>query len=86
MQLPIAFPAEIGFDAARLELAYALLTEWTKSGDVPGAGIVVGRRGKMVAPKFFGRMGPEKDAEPIRDDALFLIWRRSRSQSFTWER
>ncbi len=27
----------------------------------------------MVAPRAFGKMGPEPDAEPIRDDALFLM-------------
>lgn len=71
--LPTAAPAELGFDAARLQRAYDLLDAGTKAGDVPGGAIVVGRGGQMVAPRFFGRMGPEPDAEPIRDDALFLM-------------
>jgi CubicO group peptidase (beta-lactamase class C family) len=71
--LPTARPEELGLDAARLKRAYDLLETWTKSGEVPGGAIVVGRRGKMVAPRMFGRMGPEADAEPMRDDALFLM-------------
>lgn len=71
--LPTAAPEELGFDAARLQRAYDLLDGWTKAGRVPGGALVVGRRGKMVAPRLFGRMGPEAAAEPIRDDAMFLM-------------
>jgi CubicO group peptidase (beta-lactamase class C family) len=73
--LPHATPAEIGIDARRLDVAFALLKDWTSGADapVPGAAIIVGRNGKVVPPRFFGRMGPEKDAEAIRDDAMFLM-------------
>jgi CubicO group peptidase (beta-lactamase class C family) len=71
--LPLATPDEIGLDAKRLERAYDLLEAWTHSGDVPGGSIVVGRHGKMVVPRLFGRMGPEPDAGPIREDAMFLL-------------
>jgi CubicO group peptidase (beta-lactamase class C family) len=73
--LPYARPEEIGLDAARLQAAYDLLAQWTSGpqAPVPGGAIVVGRRGKMVPPKFFGRQGPEPDAEPIRSDGLFLL-------------
>jgi CubicO group peptidase (beta-lactamase class C family) len=71
--LPIAQPETLGFDAARLNRAYELLAAWTAAGEVPGGAIVVGRNGQMLAPRRFGRMGPEAEAEPIRDDALFLM-------------
>jgi CubicO group peptidase (beta-lactamase class C family) len=71
--LPTARPDEIGIDPARLERAYDLLDGWTRSGEVPGGAIAVGRHGKLIAPRRFGRMGPEPDAEPIREDALFLM-------------
>src|SRR5436190_11168856 len=71
--LPIAEPDVIGFDPARLQRAFDLMDRWTKSGEVPSGAVCVGRNGKMVAPRYFGRMGPEGDAEPIRDDALFLM-------------
>lgn len=70
--LPLAKPQEVGFDSDRLEIAYQLLKQWTGSGEVPGGAILVGRNGRAIAPRIFGRMGPEPDAQPIRDDALFL--------------
>jgi CubicO group peptidase (beta-lactamase class C family) len=74
-RLPHAKPADIGIDSRRLDVAFALLKKWTTGPDapVPGGAIIVGRNGKVVPPRFFGRMGPEKDAEAIRDDALFLM-------------
>jgi len=72
-QLPLAAPEDIGFDVARLARVYDLADTWTERGEIPSATICVGRHGKMVAPRAFGKMGPEPDAEPIRDDALFLM-------------
>ncbi|HEX4131690.1 MAG TPA: serine hydrolase domain-containing protein [Pirellulales bacterium] len=71
--LELASPEQLGFDSQRFERACALLEGWTRSGTVPGGAMVVGRHGKMIAPQFFGRMGPEPGAEPMRDDALFLM-------------
>lgn len=70
-----ARPEEIGLDGNRLQVAYDLLEKWTTGPDapVPGGAILVGRHGRIVAPKFFGRQGPEPDAEPIRRDGLFLL-------------
>lgn len=73
--LPYAKPSEIGLDGDRLQTAYTLLQEWT-NGDrpkIPGAAIVVGRHGKIAPPQFFGKQGPEPDAEPIRRDGMFLL-------------
>jgi CubicO group peptidase (beta-lactamase class C family) len=73
--LPHCQPSEAGLDGDRLQLAYARLKEWTsgESAPVPGGAILVGRHGKIVEPQFFGRQGPERDAEPIRRDSLFLL-------------
>ena len=71
--LPIVKPSEIGLDDGRLDVAWRLLKKWTDEGSVPGAAIVVGRRGKIVQPQFFGRQGPEKGAEKIRRDGMFLL-------------
>src|SRR5262249_10892094 len=59
----------------RLQAAYDLLAKWTAGPDapVPAGAVLVGRHGKVVPPRFFGRMGPERDAAPIRPDALFLL-------------
>jgi CubicO group peptidase (beta-lactamase class C family) len=73
--LPHARPEEIGLDPKQLRVAYDLLAKWTtgENAPVPGGAVVVGRNGKIVPPRLFGRQGPEPDAPPIRDDAMFLL-------------
>ncbi|HVX59505.1 MAG TPA: serine hydrolase domain-containing protein [Pirellulales bacterium] len=72
--LAYAKPEEIGLDAARLQVAYDLLDRWTAGPDflIPGVAIAIGRHGRVVEPRFFGRQGPEDD-EPIRRDGAFLL-------------
>src|SRR5262245_34151469 len=74
-QLPHASSAELGLDPRRLESAYDRLEEWTSGANppIPGGAILVGRRGKTVEPKLFGRQGPETNSPPIRRDAIFLL-------------
>ena len=74
-RLPHAEPGDIGIDARRLEVAYDLMKKWTTGPDapIPGGAILVGRKGKIVPPRFFGRQGPEEDAPLLRKDALFLM-------------
>ena len=73
--LPQVNPADIGIDPKQLQVAYDLMEKWTTGKDaaVPGGAILVGRDGKVVAPRFFGRQGPEADAEPLRKDAMFYL-------------
>lgn len=68
-------PEDMHIDARRLHVAYDLLQTWTTGpgAAVPGAAIAVGRYGKMLAPRRFGRQGPEPDAEPLRADAMFYM-------------
>jgi len=71
--LPIAKPDAIGFDAGRLQRAYDLLQRWVDTDRVPAAGICIGRKGQMLEPRFFGRMGPDPKSPALRKDALFLL-------------
>ncbi len=71
--LPHAKPEDIGLDGKQLKVAFDLLEKWTATKDVPGGAIIVGRHGRVVAPRFFGRQGPEADAPPIREDGMFLM-------------
>ena len=73
--LPQSKPEDIRIDPRRLQVAYDLMEKWTTgpNAPVPGGAILVGRFGKTVAPRFFGRQGPEADAEPIRRDAMFYM-------------
>src|SRR5262245_57749690 len=71
--LPIAKPEEIGLHPVRTQRVYDLLEQWAKTDKIPGASLCIGRRGKILEPRFFGRHRPEVDAPALRNDALFLI-------------
>jgi CubicO group peptidase (beta-lactamase class C family) len=73
--LPQVKPEDIRIDPRRLQVAYDLMETWTagRNAAVPGGAVLVGRFGKTVAPRLFGRQGPEADAEPIRRDAMFYM-------------
>ena len=75
LSLPQAKAEDIGLDPKRLQVAYDLLEKWTTgpNAPVPGAAILVGRSGKTVTPRYFGRHGPEAGAEPLRRDAMFYM-------------
>jgi CubicO group peptidase (beta-lactamase class C family) len=72
LEIPLAEPGAIGFEPARLQRAYDLLERWTDHGEVPAAALCVGRHGRVVAPRFFGRQKADA-TEPLRADSLFLI-------------
>ena len=71
--LQIAAPESINIDPARLQRAYALLQRWVEADRIPAAGICIGRNGRIVQPRFFGKQRPEANAPPLREDALFLV-------------
>ena len=71
--LTIAAPETVGFDPTRLQRAYAVLQRWIDTDRMPAAALCVGRNGRIVQPRFFGRQRPEQGAPALRDDALFLI-------------
>jgi CubicO group peptidase (beta-lactamase class C family) len=68
-------PETIDLSAARLERAYALLRDAVANGEIPGAALLVARRGVALAPRAFGRLRPEADEAdgPIRPDTIFLV-------------
>jgi CubicO group peptidase (beta-lactamase class C family) len=74
-RLPQVEPGELRIDPRRLGVAYELMERWTsgQNAPVPGGAILVGRGGRSLAPRYFGRQGPEADAEPIRRDAMFYM-------------
>jgi CubicO group peptidase (beta-lactamase class C family) len=73
--LPHASPSDLGLDERRLQAAYDRLDEWTTGANppIPGGAILVGRKGKTLEPRLFGRQGPEPDSPAIRRDAIFLL-------------
>jgi CubicO group peptidase (beta-lactamase class C family) len=71
--LKIAEPTDIGLCPERLNLAYELLEQWAHEDQLPGAGLAVGRRERMVQPRVFGRLRPTLDSPAMPEDAIFLI-------------
>lgn len=73
--LPFAKPSELALDEGALEAAFDLLEGWTTGPDapIPGGAILVGRAGKVVQPRFFGKSGPEPEAKQLASNALFLL-------------
>ena len=69
----LAKPEEIGLAPERLQRAADVLQRWVDTDQLPAAGFCVGRNGRFVEPRFFGRQRPEKDAPPLRQDAQFLV-------------
>lgn len=67
-----ARPEDIGFDPTRLQRAFDLLETWTAKDQVPSGTLCVGRRGRVVEPRFFGRLS-SGDKTPLPRNALFLI-------------
>jgi CubicO group peptidase (beta-lactamase class C family) len=66
-------PEGAGFDSGQVQRAFDLLKKWTDTDQVPAATLCVGRKDHVLAPRFFGRQRPAKDAPPLRKDALFLV-------------
>ncbi len=69
----IAAPETININPARLQRAYAVLQRWVDADRIPAAALCVGRNGRIVQPRFFGKQRPEHGSPPLRADALFLI-------------
>ena len=74
-RLTHASPKELDLDESRIKQLETRIRQWTDGPDapIPGAAIVIGRHGKILKPIFAGNQGPEKDAEPIRKDGMFLL-------------
>ena len=65
-------PEEVGFSAARLKLLSQRINEGVKTGELPGAVVLISRNGKIVLHEAYGFR--DKDAKaPMKTDAIFRI-------------
>ncbi|HHX63808.1 MAG TPA: beta-lactamase family protein [Chloroflexi bacterium] len=69
----VRWPEEIGLSTERLERVYDRLDDAVRSGHIPAAAIMVGRYGRCVAPRYFGRSRLAADGPPVDEDTLFLV-------------
>lgn len=71
--LPKGKPESLGFSAARLKNLSQVIAREVDKGTLPGAVVMVGRRGKVAHFDAIGRQGPASDAK-MRQDSVFRIF------------
>ncbi len=73
MTICIHAPESVGMSSERLARIGPRIQTWVDGGTIPGASMLVARRGKLV---FFDQIGrlDHADELPMRDDAIFRIY------------
>ncbi len=70
-RLPEAKPEALGFDPARLARIDAIVEKAVADKQVPGAVVLVGRKGSIVYVKAFGNRSVSPAVEPMTRDTIF---------------
>ena len=71
--LPVATPASVGMNAAKLDQIEALVNADIADKKLPGAVVIVGRRGKIVYRKAFGNRSLVPTVEKMTVDTIFDV-------------
>ncbi len=71
--LPEAKPEDVGLSSQRLERLGAMIQQAVDSGEIPGAVMMVARKGKLVYQRAFG-MQDAAQGVPMKTDAIFRIF------------
>ncbi|RUL88613.1 exo-beta-N-acetylmuramidase NamZ domain-containing protein [Tautonia sociabilis] len=69
--LPSAPAEDLGFDASKLAEVTEAVSSAVAEGQVPGAVVVVGRRGRIALAEAIGLRAVEPEAEPMTRDSVF---------------
>ncbi|MGD1924630.1 MAG: serine hydrolase domain-containing protein [Paracoccaceae bacterium] len=72
-EITVVDPASIGLDPAKLEEVRAALQKDVADGRVPGAVMLIGRKGKVGFFEATGQQGPE-DTTPMSAETIFRIY------------
>ncbi len=70
-QLPEAAPESVGLDASRLARIDGAVQKAIARKEIPGAVVLIGRRGKIAFVKTYGQRAVEPNPEPMTRDTLF---------------
>src|SRR5437868_738495 len=70
-ELPSREPSSLGFDAERLRRLDGVIDRAIERGQVPGAVVLVGRRGAIAYARAAGRRVVGPQAEPMTRDTVF---------------
>jgi CubicO group peptidase (beta-lactamase class C family) len=73
LALPFAAPEEVGLSASRLARVGAVMEGEIERGRVPGAVVLVARRGRLALFESYGRRDAASGA-PMTKDAIFRIY------------
>lgn len=71
--LPTALPAEVGLCPERTQHLVDVLQRDVDRGRLPGAAVLIARRGRVVLDTAVGRLDPARQA-PMDTDAIFRIY------------
>jgi CubicO group peptidase (beta-lactamase class C family) len=71
--LPSASPESVGMSRARLDKMTAIFRQEIEQGKLPGAVVMVARKGKLVYSQAFGKLNNESGGD-MRTDSLFRIY------------
>jgi serine-type D-Ala-D-Ala carboxypeptidase len=63
--LPVASPASVGMSAERLEAVDRVVERGIEAGGYPGAAVIVGRKGKAVLQRGFGRLSWDESSPEV---------------------
>jgi len=71
--LPLATPASVGMNAAKLDQLEAIINADIADKKLPGAVVIVGRKGKIVYRKAFGNRSLVPTVEKMTVDTIFDV-------------
>lgn len=71
--LPVATPASVGMNAAKLDQIEQIVLADIAEKKLPGAVVLVGRKGKIVYRKAFGNRSLVPTVEPMTVDTIFDV-------------
>lgn len=71
--LPLASPASVGMNAAKLDQLEAIINADIADKKLPGAVVIVGRKGKIVYRKAFGNRSLVPTVEKMTVDTIFDV-------------
>jgi len=75
--LPNAKPEEVGLSSERLGRLTQMLRTNIDAGEIPGAVLLIARRGKIAYFESLGLLDPQAKT-PMRKDAIFRIYSMSK--------
>ena len=78
LELEYGKPEDVGIDAGRLDRAVSIVRHAVEDDEIPGAVVLVARRGRVVLNEAFGFQDVER-TQPMQTDSLFRMASNSKA-------